>query len=145
MTVIRSARLSDEDVIYSLVAELEEQELDRESFELIFRENLSSPDIRYLVAEENGLIAGFVSVHFQRLLHHVSLVAEVQELIVTKEARGRGLGAGLLAAARAEAEKRGCTRMEVCCNKRRTLSHAFYESQGLVGSHYKFCISFETK
>ncbi len=144
MIKIRSAELSDEAEIYSLIAELEEKEFDGSIFARIFRENISSPDIRYFAAEENGRVIGFASVHFQKLLHHASLIAEIQELVVMKEARGRKIGKMLLDRAKAESEKLGCTQMEVCCNKRRISSHAFYESQGLIASHYKFCLPLKT-
>lgn len=79
-------------------------------------------------------------VHVQKLLHHISKVAEIQELIVDPSFRGQGIGRYLFQKAQVVALENACTQLEVCCNQIRINSHKFYESQGMVNSHYKFCM-----
>ena len=96
--------------------------------------------IFYLVYEEKDEVLGFISVHIQRLLHHISNIAEIHELIVDEKVRGRGIGSQLFEKAKYIARKNGCIQLEVCCNQRRKESHKFYEGQGMKNSHYKFCL-----
>ena len=140
MPNIRDAVLKDEDEVYALITELEECELPRREFSEVFKANLNSKQVRYFVAEENGRLIGFASVHFQGLLHHAARIAELQELVVNHEARGLGLGKLLLNKVAELARLESCEQLEVSCNKRRTASHAFYESQGMTGTSYKFCL-----
>lgn len=140
MLTVRSAKASDEEAVYGLINELEDCEFHRETFKCIYLENLKSKDAKYFVAEDDGIVTGFVSVQFQRLLHHVSEIAEIQELIVTKNQRQSGAGGMLLERAKAEAEKRGCPLIEVSCGNQRTASHDFYLAKGMGKTHLKFTL-----
>jgi PhnO protein len=140
MHIIRDAVFEDEDGVYALITELEECELPRRDFSDIFKANLLSKQICYFVAEEEGRLIGFASVYFQRLLHHAAKIAELQELVVTNDSRGLGLGKQLLDKAAEKARLENCPQLEVSCGKKRIASHAFYESQGLTNNHYKFCL-----
>ena len=124
--------------IYSLICELEEASLDRTKLEAVYLQNLADPNIHYLIALENGGAAGFASVHVQCLLHHGGKIAELQEIVVAESRRGQGIGSLLLSEAEKTARAAGCLQLEVCCNRKRTDSHRFYERQGMVASHFKF-------
>ncbi len=123
--------------IYSLICELEEAPLDRTKLEAVYLRNLTDPGIHYLVALENGEAAGFASVHIQHLLHHGGKIAELQEIVVAESRRGQGIGSLLFSEAEKPPEPRDA-QLEVCCNRKRTDSHRFYERQGMVASHFKF-------
>ncbi|WP_320938420.1 GNAT family N-acetyltransferase [Enterocloster lavalensis] len=124
--------------IYSLICELEEAPLDRAKLEAVYLRNLTDPGIHYLIALENGGAAGFASVHVQCLLHHGGKIAELQEIVVAESRRGQGLGSLLFSEAEKTARAAGCLQLEVCCNRKRTASHRFYERQGMAASHFKF-------
>ena len=124
--------------IYSLICELEEAPLDRTKLEAVYLQNLADPNIHYLIALENGGAAGFASVHVQCLLHHGGKIAELQEIVVAESRRGQGIGSLLFSEAEKTARAAGCLQLEVCCNRKRTDSHRFYERQGMVASHFKF-------
>ena len=64
--------------------------------------------------------------------------AELQEIVVARERRGQGLGGRLFSEAEKTAAAAGCLQLEVCCNRKRTDSHRFYERQGMAASHFKF-------
>ena len=104
--------------IYSLICELEEAPLDRAKLEAVYLRNLADPNIHYLIALENGGAAGFASVH-----------------VVAESRRGQGIGSLLFSEAEKTARAAGCLQLEVCCNRKRTASHRFYERQGMAASH----------
>lgn len=140
MEFLRIAVEDDELQVYQLITDLENTTIDRFIFSNIYKANINNPNIYYFVYEKYDNILGFVSVHIQKLLHHNGNIAEVQELIVSEEARRCGIGSKLLKKAKEISIENNCTQLEVCCNQRRILSHKFYKSQGMINSHYKFCM-----
>lgn len=137
---IRKAEMHDLDSIFSLICELEESQISKNHFCAVFLNNLSNKNIHYVVAEQSGKIVGFISVHIQQLLHHAGSIAEIQELIVTKQYQGSGVGHKLFEEAKNISEDNDCINIEVCCNRMRGKSHAFYEKLGMKKSHFKFTL-----
>lgn len=135
---ITNARPEHFPQIYSLICDLEETSLDRSKLETVYLRNLADPGIHYLIALENGEAAGFASVHVQYLLHHGGKIAELQEIVVAESHRGQGIGGRLFSEAEKTARAAGCLQLEVCCNRKRTDSHRFYEREGMAASHFKF-------
>ncbi len=135
---IRVARSADLAEVYRLLCLLEAKELPEQAFAQVYAHNQAEPLIRYLVAEVEGAVHGFVSLHMDWHLHHGTLVGEVQELIVDEAYRGQGIGKALLQAALCEAKQAGCSHLELNSNFRRTDAHAFYEHNGWTKAHYNF-------
>ena len=50
----------------------------------------------YYVAESDGDIVGFGSLHIELLLHHAGLAGEIQELVVHETVRSKGIGVELV-------------------------------------------------
>ena len=140
MERLREAVHKDKEQVYKLLVALEEKNIDINSFSSIFDANLANPFVFYYVYERENMILGFVSIHMQKLLHHTSNVAEIQELIVDETIRGQGIGKRLFHKAKEVAAKNDCSQLEVCCNHKRTQSHKFYCAQGMTNNHYKFCL-----
>jgi N-acetylglutamate synthase-like GNAT family acetyltransferase len=88
MTLIRLAVESDERSVYDLITTLMGFPLDREAFHDVFVRNLHSESVLYYVAESEGAIVGFGSLHIEPQLHHVGLVGEIQELVMHETVRG---------------------------------------------------------
>ena len=143
MCEIRPADLSDLDDVYSLMIELQNVDIDKAKFERVYKINLSNPAVSYYVAEDSGNVVGFISLHIQELLHHMSAIAEIQELIVRKAYRGKGVGKMLFEQATETARLKNCTQLEVCSSQNNTNAHGFYLSRGTKNSHFKFCMSLE--
>ena len=135
---IRKAQEIDFEGIYSLLCELENEELPLHEAQNTYRQNLSSGTVHYLVAEENSKIVAFGSMHIQRLLHHCGNAAELQEMIIADGCSGMGIGGQFIAQFRSIALQKGCKVFEVCCNRKRARAHHFYEKNGLTPTHYKF-------
>ena len=144
--MIREAGAEDAEVVYRLICELEEggdETIERAPFMQVYLHNLNKPDICYRVAEEDGEVVGFISLHVQQLLHHCGPVAELQELVVSGDHQGRGIGVALIDAMTAEARRRGCLQVELCCNRKREASNAFYGRRGFEKSHFKHTRKFQ--
>lgn len=135
---VRLATSDDFLAVYNLINELEDQIFDRNKQEKIYHKNLNNPDIIYFVAATKLKIVGFISAHIQLLLHHSESVAEIQELIVTKEYRSQKIGKLLLDQIILELKNRNITQLEVTSNKMREAAHQFYLREGFVDSHKKF-------
>lgn len=135
--VIRDARAADETLLYGFICELEESELPREAFGIVWKQCLADPYIKYLIAEQDGTPVGMGSCSVRPLLHHAGLVAEIEELYVVPAGRSFGTGALLLERLVAFAEEKGAIQVEVASNKRRVQAHRFYEREGFRNSHFK--------
>lgn len=140
MEYIREAAIYDKEQIYRLTTVLEKDEIDIKRFSDVYDANLSNPYVFYIVYEKESKILGFISVHVQKLLHHTADIAEIQELIVDDSVRQQGIGKSLFQKAKEISIENGCLQLEVCCNQKRLSSHKFYLAQGMVNSHYKFCL-----
>lgn len=138
MVSIRPAMESDEASVYDLVTSLMEVSLDRESFHEVFIQNLRDDTVLYYVAESEGYVVGFASLHILPHLHHAGVVGEILELIVHESLRGRGIGAQLVSRLEQEAQKRGCVSIEVTTKKSRVEAQRFYEHMGFTQTHENF-------
>jgi PhnO protein len=135
---LRSAIEDDLKDIYNLICDLEECNIDFHDFSQIYIDNITDKDIHYIVAEDMGRLIGFISLHIQKLLHHTGRISEIQELIVTDNYRGLGVGKVLFEEAKRISIEMECLQLEVCCNSKREKSHMFYLSQNMKQTHYKF-------
>jgi GNAT superfamily N-acetyltransferase len=74
-------------------------------------------------------VIGWVHVELKRTLV-APLTAQIMALVVDDEARNRGIGRELLAAAEAWARDRGCHRVVVGTRVTRERAHRFYRREG---------------
>jgi GNAT superfamily N-acetyltransferase len=82
-----------------------------------------------LVAQADGLVAGFIDVHVQRVVESEPY-GEVGGLVVDAAHRGSGIGRALLEAAAAWSQARGLERLWIRANLARVGPHEFYEAVG---------------
>ncbi len=135
---IRPSKESDEASVYDLITLLMGFSLDRESFHEVFNRNLHDDTVLYYVAESDGYVVGFASLHILPQLHHAGLVGEIMELIVQESLRSSGIGAQLVSRLEQEAQKRGCVSIEVTTKKSRVEAQRFYEHMGFSRTHVNF-------
>ncbi len=138
MTLIRPAVEHDERSVYDLITSLMGFPLDREAFHDVFVRNLHCKSVLYYVAESDGAIVGFGSLHIEPQLHHVGPAGEIQELVVHETVRSKGIGAELVSRLEQEAEKRGCVAIEVTTRKRWIDAQRFYKRMGFRQTHVNF-------
>ena len=132
------ATIDNLDDVYKLLCELEDEVLDKSIFAEIYKDNVNNKSIHYILAIVESNVIGFGSLHIQKLLHHCSNIAEVQEIIISKNQQGSGIGTMIFDELKRIATSSGCLQLEVCCNLSRSKSHEFYLKQGMEKSHYKF-------
>ncbi|RXJ89302.1 GNAT family N-acetyltransferase [Arcobacter sp. CECT 8983] len=97
-------------------------------------ELLNHKDEVLLVAEKENKILGIISLHFIPQLALEKDFCRISYFCISNTARSQGIGAILEAKAVELATNRGCDRMEVHCNERRTEAHRFYYRQGYIDS-----------
>jgi predicted N-acetyltransferase YhbS len=83
-----------------------------------------------LVAELDGEVVGCLSTSVMRVLHRPAPVGRISMMVVDVALRGRGIGAGLVAAAEWALVSAGCHLVEVTSNLQRVDAHRFYERLG---------------
>ncbi|MDR3576979.1 MAG: GNAT family N-acetyltransferase [Anaerolineaceae bacterium] len=85
-----------------------------------------------LLAEDaEGRILGYCAVHWLPYLFFDGLEGYVSELFIHESARGRGVGAQLLEAVKAEARQRGCMRLSLLNGRQRdSYRREFYKKKG---------------
>lgn len=105
-----------------------------------FDSNVVASALRQLLSDPR-LGAGWIAVDGERSigyllgvylfsLEHAGLTAEIDELFVVQDARGRGLGAKLIATAEDEFHRVGCTNVSLQVGRRNESARAFYAKSG---------------
>ena len=86
------------------------------------------------VAEIDGNMVGFASLHVMEWFHKPECVARLSAIVVKKESRGCGIGRALMQFAEEKAVEAGCTMMEVSSglHRRAEGTYKFYASLGYL-------------
>jgi len=87
-----------------------------------------------LVAREGGQILGMVSLLFTVSTALGGRVAWLEDMVVSAEARGAGLGSELLAQAISLARAQGCKRITLLTDRANEAAQRFYRQQGFAAS-----------
>jgi ribosomal protein S18 acetylase RimI-like enzyme len=82
------------------------------------------------VAVANGRVAGFLSMVYYKNLFHKNGTALINELVVTKEMRGQGIGRELIEKAVRQSIADGLDEIEVGTEKGNLNATAFYKRAG---------------
>lgn len=91
-----------------------------------------------LASEPTGAVLGLIGLQAFPVLHAAGPVAYITALVVAPEARGRGVGRALVAAAEEWAQRSGCSRLTVTSAEHRADAHAFYPAAGLPYTGRRF-------
>jgi len=132
---IRKCRKSDllaiNRLIFQLISELDEKEgIDPEFISRNSRSLLRSASSHFLVAEAAKTVVGFVHFTTRGTISHRGLSGLIDELVVTKGFRRRGIGRKLLLATIKRCRELGCCETEVSTEGTNREARAFYESCG---------------
>jgi GNAT superfamily N-acetyltransferase len=100
--------------------------------EVVLQQLLAERDRRgaVWVADSAGTLLGYLIVVLVMSVEHQGLMGEIDEFFVLPEARSRGVGAQLLAAAEAALAERGCTRLQLQLASGNSRARAFYQRRG---------------
>jgi GNAT superfamily N-acetyltransferase len=103
---------------------------------------LAQPSHVFLLAEDDdGRVVGSCALLLSISTWSLGPVCELQDVIVTENRRGMGVGRGLLAAAEATARELGCVRMSLTTEAWNLGAHDFYRSLDMAE---KTCLYFES-
>lgn len=93
---------------------------------------------RVLVADAGGRLAGLCTAYIDLESVRYGRRCWVEDLVVDPEARSRGIGAALLAAALEWAREQGASHLELDSGEARHDAHRFYEREGAVWPSKQF-------
>ncbi len=135
--LIREAKESDLLTIGKLTLELIEAMGSTEGIDIkLIAENcrnlLSEVNSHILVAEIEGMVAGFVNFTTRKTILHRGLSGLIDELIVAKSYRGKGIGKQLLSSAIEKSRQLGCCEVEVSTEKTNIKAREFYRQYGFT-------------
>jgi len=134
-TDVRKATKSDLPAIGRLLAELILAMQDTEDVDIGIAlatcdHLLSDAGSHFLVATAEGIPVGFINFAVRQTILHRSPSAMIDELIVTNEYQGRGIGKQLVLAAIEECRQFGCCEVEVSTEKINDKARRFYKRCG---------------
>ncbi len=134
---VRRANAGDAEPIHALVRELAETVGDSpprlEAVEARLSELLEEPRAPVLVAEwEDGAVVGAVSLWIKPDLAHGDTVIEVPMLVVSEDARRRGVGRRLMGEVHRLAAENGANVIELIATSANVAAREFYRSLGFV-------------
>jgi GNAT superfamily N-acetyltransferase len=103
-----------------------------------YAQHVARPETGSLLAIADGAPAGFISLELRQPFFTTAPQAWIPDLVVTEPARGRDIGAALLDAALAEAERRGAYAAALESGHHRAVAHRLYAVAGMadVGSFH---------
>ena len=135
--IIREARKSDLLTIRKLTLELIEAMGNTEGIDIkLIAENcqnlLSEANSHILVAEIGGVVVGFVNFTTRKTILHRGLSGLIDEIIIAKNYRGKGLGKQLLSSAIEKSRQLGCCEVEVSTEKINVKAREFYRQCGFM-------------
>jgi N-acetylglutamate synthase-like GNAT family acetyltransferase len=85
----------------------------------------------YVAKDQSGTILGYCAVHWLPYLIMSGPEGYVSELFLSQSSRGLGIGGQFLKTVKAEAQKRGCSRLMLLNLKyRESYQRGFYKKQG---------------
>ncbi|MDX1345505.1 MAG: GNAT family N-acetyltransferase [Sedimenticolaceae bacterium] len=109
--------------------------------EKLFERIRSYPDYQLHLCEHDGRLAGtFALLIMDNLGECGTPSGVVEDVVVEPEFQRRGVGRAMMEHALGICRQKGCYKMMLSSNLRRTGAHAFYESLGFEKHGYSFRI-----
>ncbi len=134
---VRHARTSDAEKIRSLLGQL--GYADFEVADVIAKIKVhEAPDYLIVVAEIEGQVVGFISLHWFDLAHWKGKLGRITSFCVDQDFRSQGVGRQLLTACEEVFRKEGCVKFEVTSNLKRVRAHEFYLKEGYLEDSKRF-------
>lgn len=146
MLEIKTASLEDEQDIFHLVRELADAVGFAEQSPLIdigiwsrtLEKMLSSPDWVFLIAREGDEAVGLLIFFIRPTLASGLNRATITEMVVTEQARGKGVGRRLIEEAKRIALERDCTIFDVSTELDNAGAEGFYTRMGFTRRRYYY-------
>ena len=146
---IRQAAIEDSAVIAQLMTQLmevsgyQDQQVFSEQIEDRLRKVADDDAYQVLLAEDEGKVVGLLSLSFRHTLFHSAPTALIDELVVERGHRRRGIGQQLMAEAIERCRAAGCCEIEVSTERSNEAAQEFYRQHGFSHEAVLFELEFE--
>ncbi|HVT03795.1 MAG TPA: GNAT family N-acetyltransferase [Thermoanaerobaculia bacterium] len=140
---IRPAARADLPALVALYRELESESsrVDLPIAESIFERIQKYPDYSIYLATEAGAVIGtFALLIMEAIGERCAPVGIVEDVVVARSARSRGIGGAMMRFAMDRCTAAGCYKIVLSSNARRRDAHRFYESLGFERHGYSFVV-----
>jgi GNAT superfamily N-acetyltransferase len=142
---IRAAQTKDVPDILSLYAQPDiddGQKLEISAAQLLFEKFSEYPNYKIYIARNASVIVGtFALLIMDNLGHLGKPSAIIEDVAVSPEYHGKGIGREMMKRAMEIACDAGCYKMTLSSNLKRIKAHRFYESLGFVRHGYSYQIA----
>jgi GNAT superfamily N-acetyltransferase len=138
---VRRAGPGDFGYVTDLLEELGRAEVTaetREAARAVYEGHLASSEAAHLVAEIDGEVVGFSSLHFRGRLNRPTPDGWIPDLIVAEAARRQGVARALLTEAERVCRERGCWSLTLESGYQRAEAHVLYEDYGMERMGFYF-------
>ena len=117
--------------------------VDDPRYRVAFDEIAADPAHRLIVAERDGAVVGTVQISYlPGLSHFGARRAQFENVFVSPDQRGAGVGTAMMQWAIERSREAGCSIIQLTSGKVRTDAHRFYERLGFTASHEGFKLRF---
>src|SRR5258706_4488288 len=145
MTHIRRATESDLPAIIRLHNQLDPNEpptSDSDAHRIFARIN-TYPDYAIYVAEsdDRAIVGTFGLLVMDKLAHKCKPSALVEDVVVDESLRGHGIGREMMLFAMEYCRARGCYKLALSSNLKRTEAHRFYETLGFRKHGFSYAVN----
>ncbi|HWD78177.1 MAG TPA: GNAT family N-acetyltransferase [Kribbella sp.] len=130
--MIRPAVPTDAEAVNELLDQLGYPQDDPDATTARLKSWADDPASAVFVADADGNLLGLVAVHTEPFIQLDGSSGRIIALVVSDQARRRGIATELMAAAESFAVSQGCVRFEVTSSNYRTEAHKLYEGRGYV-------------
>ena len=143
--LIREATEADLDDVLTLYLQsgLDSRVLEPEQARALFRRFAEYPSYRMFVACEaqgGAVVGSYALLVMHNLAHSGTPSAIAEDVVVSPDRQGQGIGRQLMAHALQQAREAGCYKLALSSNAKRQAAHAFYESLGFQRHGLSFVI-----
>jgi GNAT superfamily N-acetyltransferase len=141
---IRPATSADLPAVLTLMAQLDlghDAGFSLESAAAVFQQIDANPNHTIYVAEQDGAVVGtFALIIIPQLAHGGSCSGIIEDVVVSPDHRGQGIGQEMMRFAMAICRQARCYKLVLSSNKQREAAHRFYENLGFQQHGYSFLI-----
>lgn len=140
---MKKCQIEDEQAVYELVCELEQELLDTTYFHKAWLAGMQNVDKQCYLVYCKSAPCAFASLSIRYPLHHGFPVAEIEEFIVKEKFRRQGIGSYMFSRLVSIARSCGAQLLELSSKDTRIQAHVFYRKHEMAMRHYKFTLDIE--
>jgi GNAT superfamily N-acetyltransferase len=127
--------------LHEMLEDNPDSPFDTETAEALYEKMLTYPDYAVYVAELDGILVGtFELAVLDSLGHHGAPFGLLEDVVVSDRYRGRGIGKQMVTFAARVCSEKGCYKLALSSNRKRTDAHRFYESLGFSLHGYSLAL-----